>query len=101
MKITPLSEVQELIEEFKSSGLGQKEFCKNKGLPEWKFYHYQRRLRRADEKSAKTSFVEISNSTKNSLPFKVEVNGIQLKISDDFEAEPMTRFLKVILNASR
>jgi hypothetical protein len=36
---------QMVLETFQSSGLSVKQFCKNEGIPEWKFYHWRRTLK--------------------------------------------------------
>jgi hypothetical protein len=84
---------QMVLDTFNSSGLSVAKFCKNEGIPEWKFYFWRRKLaaKNSDNKiipascSNKTTpkFVQIAQRLQNDSAMRIELpSGVSIHISN-------------------
>ena len=84
---------QMVLDTFNASGLAVKQFCKNEGIPEWKFYQYKRSLRQRtigdknattfDQNKSKPRFAQIAHLSSNSSAIQIEFpSGINIHISN-------------------
>jgi hypothetical protein len=70
-----------IIERYRQSGLGMKEFCAQEGLTLRTFEEWYRRQRRAER--GKSQFVEVKPPLVTAGPWAVEVelpNGVRLRL---------------------
>lgn len=74
-----------LIEEFKVSGLSQKEFSASKGMGFHKFNYWYRKLKTEKENAYPSGFIRLDTTKADSAVFgELELeypNGVKLKIS--------------------
>lgn len=80
-----LKEIEGILADQASSGLSQKEFCRQIKLPYHTFLWYKKRVQEDSGKKA-IKFAEIQPSSKsfgNTYPLCVEIDGIKIKSTDE------------------
>jgi hypothetical protein len=74
-------EWQEILAQYRQSGMGMREFCEQEGLTLRTFEEWYRRLRRSEP--SKGCFVEVKPVSPGTGPWAVEVefpNGVRLRV---------------------
>jgi hypothetical protein len=80
-----IEEIERILADQASSGLNQKEFCRQIELPYHTFLWYKKRIQQASGKKP-IRFAEIQPSSKsfgNTYPLCIEVDGIKIKSTDE------------------
>jgi hypothetical protein len=102
----PREEQQErwrgLLTEQKGSGQSVAVFCRERGIREWQFYEWKKRLRPTSAEpfvavQVLTSPIPEPFNPTPSVPIEIRLrNGRSLLVSPDFEANHLCRLLRVL-----
>lgn len=79
------------IEEFEKSGMKQREWCRQKGIPLGTF---QYRLKRIRCKQFSKTFLEIKSKAPREI--KLHWGQLSLELSAEFDMQTLERFLRVL-----
>jgi len=88
-------EMKRVVESCQSSGMSNKSYCKQAGIPLSKYYYWQKKLREDQEKPA-DKFIPIEIGEAGSHPHQIEIsypNGVRLKLP---QGSPLTLISSLI-----
>ena len=89
----------QIIRERQESGLTNKEFCAQRGIPEKKYYYWLRRVREAAAEAAEPQIVRLDESSESPKRQRIEIRygEAELKLPEDVDLKAVA----VLLNALR
>ncbi len=89
----------QIIRERQESGLTNKEFCAQRGIPEKKYYYWLRRVREAAAEAAEPQIVRLDESSESPKRQRIEIRygEAELKLPEDVDLKAVS----VLLNALR
>ena len=89
----------QIIRERQESGLTNKEFCAQRGIPEKKYYYWLRRVREAAAEAAEPQIVRLDESSESPKRQRIEIRygEAELKLPEDVDLKAVT----VLLNTLR
>ena len=89
----------QIIRERQESGLTNKEFCAQRGIPEKKYYYWLRRVREAAAEAAEPQLVRLDESSESPKRQRIEIRygEAELKLPEDVDLKAVS----VLLNALR
>lgn len=88
---------EEQLQEWKSSGLSQADYCRRQGLSIKSFGYWKRRLSAGNLSLSLVEVRAFHAVCSPSKPLKLEVGGrFGIEIDRDFDAETLHRLLKVL-----
>ena len=87
------------IRERQESGLTNKEFCAQRGIPEKKYYYWLRKVRAAAAEAAEPQLVRLDESSESPKRQRIEIRygEAELKLPEDVDLKAVS----VLLNALR
>ena len=89
----------EIIRECQASGLTNREFCTQRGIPEKKYYYWLRKVREAAAEAAEPQLVRLDESSESPKRQRIEIRygEAELKLPEDVDLKAVS----VLLNALR
>ena len=86
-----IEEWAQIISQCRSSGMSNREFCRQNGIPEKKFYYWLRKLReKASEGEITLYRVESERSQSAGCSVRVKYNGADVEVSKDTDPDALT-----------
>ena len=88
-----------IIRERQESGLTNKEFCAQRGIPEKKYYYWLRRVREAATEAAEPQLVRLDGNSSAGKGRRLEIRygEAELKLPEDVDLKAVA----ILLNALR
>ena len=83
-----------LIQESKTSGLTNKEFCEQRGISEKSFYYWQRKLRSHIIESTKPQLVPLNQPVISGDTLDIRFRGAELKLPAGVDIEAVAVLLR-------
>jgi hypothetical protein len=87
----------DIIEDFKSSGLNQKDYAAKNNLKLYTLGYYLRK-----HQTSFNGFIEVTDTTNNSLPssspIEISINKTKILIKDDYDEELLLKVLRTVKN---
>lgn len=89
----------QIIRERQESGLTNKEFCTQRGIPEKKYYYWLRRVREAAAEATEPQLVRLdeNSSAGNGRRIEIRYGEAELKLPEDVDLKAVA----ILLNALR
>lgn len=89
----------QIIRERQESGLTNKEFCVQRGIPEKKYYYWLRRVREAAAEATEPQLVRLdeNSSAGNGRRIEIRYGEAELKLPEDVDLKAVA----ILLNALR
>lgn len=89
----------EIIRERQTSGLTNKEFCAQRGIPEKTYYYWLRKVREAATEAAGPQLVRLdeNGSAENGRRIEIRYGEAELKLPEDVDLKAVA----ILLNALR
>lgn len=89
----------QIIRERQESGLTNKEFCAQRGIPEKKYYYWLRRVREAAAEATEPQLVRLdeNSSAGNGRRIEIRYGEAELKLPEDVDLKAVA----ILLNALR
>ena len=89
----------QIIRERQESGLTNKEFCAQRGIPEKKYYYWLRRVREAAAEATEPQLVRLdeNSSAGNGRRIEIRYGEAELKLPEDIDLKAVA----ILLNALR
>jgi transposase-like protein len=89
----------QIIRERQESGLTNKEFCTQRGIPEKKYYYWLRKVREAAAEATEPQLVRLDESSESPKRQRIEIRygEAELKLPEDVDLKAVA----VLLNALR
>lgn len=89
----------EIISECQSSGLTNREFCAQRGIPEKRYYYWLRKAREMAAEAARPQLVRLeeNNSTENGRRIEIRYGEAELKLPENVDLKAVA----ILLNALR
>ena len=75
-----------VVQECAASGLSNREFCRQRGIPEKSFYYWQRKLRRQIVESAAPQLVSLEPVAESDGLLQIQYRGAELKLPAGVDA---------------
>lgn len=85
-----------LIQECKSSGMSNKEFCLRRGVSEKSFYYWQRKLRTQIIESSAPHLVQLEPSYEPEDLLQIQYRGAKLKLPAGVDIDAVAALLRSI-----
>lgn len=85
-----------LIQESKSSGLTNKDFCIQRGVSEKSFYYWQKKLRTKLVKAAAPQLVQLEADSAPAELLQINFRGAELKLPADVDMDAVSAILRSI-----
>ena len=85
-----------LIQECKSSGLTNKEFCEQRGISEKSFYYWQRKLRAYIMESSEPQLVPLNQPISSEDILDIRFRGAELKLPAGVDIDVVAALLRSI-----
>ena len=87
-----------LIQECQSSGLSNKEYCKQRGVSEKSYYYWLRKFRTQIASSAEPQLVPLETEWDQSDDLRISFRGAELKLPCNVDLDAVAALLKSIQN---
>lgn len=85
-----------VIRECNSSGLSNREFCRQRGIAEKTFYYWQRKLRRQIVESASPQLVQLEQLPVAEDMLQVRYRGAELRLPGGVDMQAVTALLRSV-----
>lgn len=85
-----------LIQESKTSGLTNKEFCEQRGISEKSFYYWQRKLRSHIIESSEPQLVPLDQPVVSRDTLDIRFRGAELKLPAGVDIDAVVNLLRAI-----
>ena len=85
-----------LIQESKTSGLTNKEFCEQRGISEKSFYYWQRKLRSHIIESSEPQLVPLDQPVVSGDTLDIRFRGAELKLPAGVDIDAVVNLLRAI-----
>ena len=85
-----------LIQESKTSGLTNKEFCEQRGISEKSFYYWQRKLRSHIIESSEPQLVPLDQPVISGDTLDIRFRGTELKLPANVDIDAVATLLRAI-----
>ena len=83
-----------VVQECAASGLSNREFCRQRGIPEKSFYYWQRKLRQQIVESASPQLVPLEPVTTPEDLLQIQYRGAELKLPADVDMDAIAAILR-------
>ena len=83
-----------VVQECAASGLSNREFCRQRGIPEKSFYYWQRKLRQQIVESAAPQLVPLEPVTEPGDLLQIQYRGAELKLPADVDMDAVAALLR-------
>ena len=83
-----------VIQECSDSGLSNREFCRQRGIPEKSFYYWQRKLRQQIVESAAPQLVPLEPVTEPEDLLQIQYRGAELKLPAGVDMDAVASLLR-------
>ena len=83
-----------VIQECSDSGLSNREFCRQRGIPEKSFYYWQRKLRQQIVESAAPQLVPLEPVTESEDLLQIQYRGAELKLPAGVDMDAIAALLR-------
>ncbi len=85
-----------VIQECNSSGLSNREFCRQRGISEKSFYYWQRKLRRKIVESAPPQLVQLEPAPAAEDLLQIQYRSAELKLPSGVDMDALAALLRSI-----
>ncbi len=85
-----------VIQECNSSGLSNREFCRQRGIAEKSFYYWQRKLRQQIVASAAPQLVQLDPAPVSDDMLQIQYRGAELKLPVGVDMDAVAALLRSI-----
>lgn len=85
-----------VIQECNSSGLSNREFCRQRGIAEKRFYYWQRKLRQQIVESAAPQLVQLEPASVTGCLLQIQYRGAELKLPASVDMDAVAALLRSI-----
>ena len=83
-----------VVQECAASGLSNREFCRQRGIPEKSFYYWQRKLRQQIVESAVPQLVPLEPVTEPGDLLQIQYRGAELKLPAGVDMDAVAALLR-------
>ena len=83
-----------VVQECAASGLSNREFCRQRGIPEKSFYYWQRKLRRQIVESAAPQLVPLETVAESDGLLQIQYRGAELKLPAGVDMDAVAAILR-------
>ena len=83
-----------VVQECAASGLSNREFCRQRGIPEKSFYYWQRKLRRQIVESAAPQLVPLEPVAESDDLLLIQYRGAELKLPAGVDMDAVAAILR-------
>ena len=83
-----------VVQECAASGLSNREFCRQRGIPEKSFYYWQRKLRRQIVESAAPQLVSLEPVAESDGLLQIQFRGAELKLPAGVDMDAVASLLR-------
>ena len=83
-----------VVQECAASGLSNREFCRQRGIPEKRFYYWQRKLRQQIVESAAPQLVPLEPVTESEDLLQIQYRGAELKLPAGVDMDAVAALLR-------
>ena len=83
-----------VVQECAASGLSNREFCRQRGIPEKSFYYWQRKLRQQIVESAAPQLVPLESVTEPEDLLQIQYRGAELKLPAGVDMDAVAALLR-------
>ena len=83
-----------VVQECAASGLSNREFCRQRGIPEKSFYYWQRKLRQQIVESAAPQLVPLAPVTEPEDLLQIQYRGAELKLPAGVDMDAVAALLR-------
>ena len=83
-----------VVQECAASGLSNREFCRQRGIPEKSFYYWQRKLRQQIVESAAPQLVPLEPVTESEDLLQIQYRGTELKLPAGVDMDAVASLLR-------
>ena len=83
-----------VVQECAASGLSNREFCRQRGIPEKSFYYWQRKLRQQIVESASPQLVPLEPVTEPEDLLQIQYRGTELKLPAGVDMDAVASLLR-------
>ena len=83
-----------VVQECAASGLSNREFCRQRGIPEKSFYYWQRKLRRQIVESAVPQLVSLEPVAESDDLLQIQYRGAELKLPAGVDMDAVAAILR-------
>ena len=83
-----------VIRECSNSGLSNREFCRQRGIPEKSFYYWQRKLRQQIVESAAPQLVPLEPVAESDDLLQIQYRGAELKLPSGVDMDTVAALLR-------
>ena len=83
-----------VVQECAASGLSNREFCRQRGIPEKRFYYWQRKLRQQIVESAAPQLVPLEPVTESEDLLQIQYRGTELKLPAGVDMDAVASLLR-------
>ena len=83
-----------VVQECAASGLSNREFCRQRGIPEKSFYYWQRKLRQQIVESAAPQLVPLEPVTESGDLLQIQYRGAELKLPAGVDMDAVAALLR-------
>ena len=83
-----------VVQECAASGLSNREFCRQRGIPEKSFYYWQRKLRQQIVESAAPQLVPLEPVTESEDLLQIQYRGAELKLPAGVDMDAVAALLR-------
>ena len=83
-----------VVQECAASGLSNREFCRQRGIPEKSFYYWQRKLRRQIVESAAPQLVSLEPVAESDNLLQIQYRGAELKLPAGVDMDAVAALLR-------
>ena len=83
-----------VVQDCAASGLSNREFCRQRGIPEKSFYYWQRKLRQQIVESAAPQLVPLEPVTESEDLLQIQYRGAELKLPAGVDMDAVASLLR-------
>ena len=83
-----------VVQECAASGLSNREFCRQRGIPEKSFYYWQRKLRQKIVEAASPQLVPLEPVTVSEDLLQIQYRGAELKLPAGVDMDAVAALLR-------
>lgn len=83
-----------VVQECAASGLSNREFCRQRGIPEKSFYYWQRKLRQQIVEAASPQLVPLETVTEPEDLLQIQYRGAELKLPAGVDMDAVAALLR-------
>ena len=83
-----------VVQECAASGLSNREFCRQRGIPEKSFYYWQRKLRQQIVEAASPQLVPLEPVTESEDLLQIQYRGAELKLPAGVDMDAVASLLR-------